>query len=63
VLMIAIVLIWAFYRLILVIRDTDTWKAIYQKITENKDPEYLKEQQRKRDLEFDFGSLENRSQD
>lgn len=62
-LMIAIVLIWAFYRLILVIRDTDTWKAIYQKITENKDPEYLKEQQRKRDLEFDFGSLENRSQD
>jgi hypothetical protein len=61
--MIAIVLIWAFYRLILVIRDTDTWKAIYQKITENKDPEYLKEQQRKRDLEFDFGSLENRSQD
>ena len=32
------------------------------KLTENTDPEYLKKQQKKRDLEFDFGSLENQSQ-
>ena len=60
-LMILIVLVWVVYRLALVIRETDTWKAIYAKLTENKDPEYLKEQQRRRDLEFDFGGLENRS--
>lgn len=50
VLLIVIVLVWAIYRLWLVIRETETWKAIYAKVTENKDPEYLKEQQRKRDL-------------
>jgi hypothetical protein len=32
------------------------------KLTENTDPEHLKKQQKKRDLEFDFGSLENQSQ-
>ena len=61
--MMIIVLLWAIYRLVLVIRQTETWKAIYNKCTQNTDPEYLKEQQRKRDLEFDFGSLENRSQE
>ena len=60
---ILIAMVWCCYRLILVIRETETWKKIYSKCTENTDPDYLKEQQRKRDLEFDFGSLENRSQD
>lgn len=41
-LLIVIVLVWAIYRLWLVIRETETWKAIYAKVTENKDPEYLK---------------------
>ncbi len=41
-LLIVVVLVWAIYRLWLVIRETETWKAIYAKVTENKDPEYLK---------------------
>ena len=60
-LMMLAILIWIVYRGILVIRGTESWAYVYMKLTENKDPEYLKEQQRKRDLEFDFGSLENRS--
>ena len=62
-LVILLVLAWATYRLILVIRETNVWKHIYKKLTENTDPEYLKQQQRKKDLEYDFGSLENKSQD
>ena len=52
---ILIAMIWCCYRLVLVVRETETWKKIYAKCTENTDPDYLKEQQRKRDLEFDFG--------
>ena len=48
--MIMIAMVWCCYRLVLVIRETETWKKIYAKCTENTDPEYLKEQQRKRDL-------------
>jgi hypothetical protein len=40
--MILTVLGWAIYRLVLLIRETDTWKQIYYKMTENKDPNYLK---------------------
>ena len=50
VIIILIALVWSFYRLMLVIKETETWKKIYAKCTENTDPEYLKEQQRKRDL-------------
>lgn len=45
-----IVLVWVAYRLGLNIKDTDVWMKIYAKLTQNTDPEYLKEQQRKRDL-------------
>ena len=33
---------WLCYRTVLMIGETDCWKYIYLKITENKDPEYLK---------------------
>ena len=49
--------IWLVYRAMLMIRETETWKKVYKKCTENKDPEYLREEQKKRDLEFSFGSL------
>jgi hypothetical protein len=49
-LVILLVLAWAFYRLVLVIRETDSWKHIYKRLTVNTDPEYLKEQQRRKDL-------------
>lgn len=45
-----IVLVWVTYRLGLNIKDSDVWVKIYAKLTANTDPEYLKEQQRKRDL-------------
>lgn len=32
-------------------------------MTENKDPDFLRQQQKKRDLEFDWGQFENRSQE
>lgn len=54
-LMILIILGWIIYRGMLMIKDTQTWQNVYQKVTENKDPEYIKDQQRKRDLEFDWG--------
>ena len=57
-----VLLVWMVYRFVLVIGETQTWKECYAKMKENRDPVYLKEQQRKRDLEFDFGSLDNRSQ-
>lgn len=41
---------WIIYRGIMVIRDTETWQNAYVKMTENKSPEFLREQQRKRDL-------------
>jgi phosphoglycerol transferase MdoB-like AlkP superfamily enzyme len=44
------VLGWIIYRLGLVISETDVWKKIHAKLTANTHPEYLKEQQRKRDL-------------
>lgn len=62
-LLILTVFIWSVYRLSLIIKESQTWKKISSKMYENTDPEYLKEQQRKRDLQFDFGSLQNRSQD
>ena len=52
-----ILIVWSIYRLVLVIKDTETWQKIHAKVTEDKSPEFLREQQRKRDLEFDFGSL------
>jgi hypothetical protein len=58
-----VVLAWVGYRLWLNIKDSDIWAKIYAKLTENTDPEYLKEQQRKRDLEFDFEGLDAPSQD
>jgi hypothetical protein len=54
---------WLVYRFFKMIGETVIWKNVYNRITENKDPEYLREQQKKRDLEFDLGSLENRSQE
>jgi hypothetical protein len=51
------VFIWAFARMVSDFKQSETWKYIYMKLTENKDPEYLKKQQKKRDLDFDFGSL------
>lgn len=45
-----IILVWLTYRLILAIQASDSWKIVYQRITRNTDPEFLKEQQRKRDL-------------
>lgn len=62
-LIILAIIAWIIYRGILVIRDTETWQNAYVKMTENKSPEFLREQQRKRDLEFDWGEFENRSQE
>ena len=36
--MILIALAWSFYRLVLVISETETWKSIYAKATANTDP-------------------------
>ena len=45
-----IMFIWLVYRFFMMISETECWKSIYAKATENRDPVYLKEQQRKRDL-------------
>lgn len=49
-LVVGIVLLWIIYRGIVMIKESETWQNIYLRITENTDPEYLREQQRKRDL-------------
>ena len=61
--MLVAICIWVVYRGVMIIRTTYSWAYVYKKLTENTDPEYLKEQQRKKDLDFDWGSLENRSMD
>lgn len=52
-----IIIIWVFVRGLFMIKESDTWDKIYKRMTENRDPDYLREMQRKRDLEFDLGSL------
>ena len=54
---IIIIIIWVFVRGLFMIKESDTWDKIYKRMTENRDPDYLREMQRKRDLEFDLGSL------
>ena len=49
-LILLIVFMWAFYRLICDFKQSETWKYIYMKLTENTNPEYLKKQQKRRDL-------------
>ena len=58
---IVIILFWVIVRGIFMIKESETWDKIYKRMTENRDPEYLRQMQHKRDLEFDLGSFENQT--